>query len=124
MINAAVSVEARKTELREFSEPQLAAGSGLLKVELSGVCGSDWPYYLKYPSTKGPLILGHEGVGLIDKLSTGAAKRFGFKEGDRVALEEYLPCGHCAIHQSASRDLAAQQQARRPIEIVAIPDYP
>ncbi|PCJ91554.1 MAG: alcohol dehydrogenase [Hyphomicrobiales bacterium] len=95
MINAAVSVEARKTELREFSEPQLTAGSGLLKVELSGVCGSDWPYYLKYPSTKGPLILGHEGVGLIDKLSAGAAKRFGFKEGDRVALEEYLPCGHC-----------------------------
>ena len=29
------------------------ADGGLLRVELCGVCGSDWPYYLKYPNRRG-----------------------------------------------------------------------
>lgn len=97
MIQAAVSYDARATEVREFEQPELPNDGGLLKVELTGVCGSDWPYYLKYPKSKGPLILGHEAVGHVDKLGKDAQRRFGFKEGDRVALEEYLPCGHCSF---------------------------
>ncbi|HTH99268.1 MAG TPA: alcohol dehydrogenase catalytic domain-containing protein [Stellaceae bacterium] len=95
MVRAAVSYEVRKTETRELPVPDIAADGGLLKVELTGVCGSDWPYYLSYPKSKGPLILGHETVGRIDRLGPEAGRRFGVKEGDRVALEEYLPCGHC-----------------------------
>lgn len=94
-IAAAVSTAPRHTEVRQFPRPEVAADAGLLKVELTGVCGSDWPYYLRYPQTKGPLILGHETVGRIETLGGVAARRFGVKEGDRVALEEYLPCGHC-----------------------------
>jgi threonine dehydrogenase-like Zn-dependent dehydrogenase len=95
MIRAAVSHEVLSTELRDLPMPELGADAGLLKIELSGVCGSDWPYYQRYPKSKGPLILGHEGVGTIDRLGREAAQRFGLQEGDRVALEEYLPCGHC-----------------------------
>jgi threonine dehydrogenase-like Zn-dependent dehydrogenase len=94
-ITAAVSYDIKRTELREFDEPLLPPDGGLLRVEMCGVCGSDWPYYLKYPKSRGPLILGHEAVGHIAKLGSAAAARFGVKEGDRVALEEYLPCGHC-----------------------------
>ncbi len=94
-IRAAVSVDIRRTEVREFDRPTVTPDAGLLRVELCGVCGSDWPYYLNYPKSKGPLILGHEAVGTIEQLGASAARRFGLKEGDRVALEEYLPCGHC-----------------------------
>ncbi len=100
MIQAAVSLPDFKTEVRDFDEPEIASDSGLLKIEVTGVCGSDWPYYQRYPKAKGPLILGHESVGIVDKLGRDAARRFGFKEGDRVALEEYLPCGHCAYCRS------------------------
>jgi threonine dehydrogenase-like Zn-dependent dehydrogenase len=95
-IAAAVSYDIRRTEVRAFAPPPISTDGGLLRVELCGVCGSDWPYYLNYPKSKGPLILGHEAVGRVEKLGAIAAARFGVKEGDRVALEEYLPCGHCA----------------------------
>ena len=94
-IAAAVATDIRVTQTREFILPEPPADGGLLKIEMTGVCGSDWPYYLKYPKAKGALILGHESVGRIDRLGRGAAKKFGVREGDRVALEEYLPCGHC-----------------------------
>ena len=94
-IAAAVSLAPRDTRVRQFPRPQIDADAGLLHVELTGVCGSDWPYYLRYPQSKGPLILGHETVGRIEEVGAIAARRFGVKEGDRVALEEYLPCGHC-----------------------------
>jgi threonine dehydrogenase-like Zn-dependent dehydrogenase len=95
-IRAAVSYDVRRTQVREFPVPEIPPDGGLLKVELTGVCGSDWPYYLSYPKSKGPLILGHETVGTVERLGAAASARFGIKEGDRVALEEYLPCGHCA----------------------------
>jgi len=90
-IPAAVSFDIRKTEVRELPLPEIAADAGLLRIEMTGVCGSDWPYYLKYPKTKGALVLGHESVGRIERLGRDAGRRFGLKEGDRVALEEYLP---------------------------------
>lgn len=92
---AAVSLPGLQTQVQEFPFPEIPEDAGLLKVELSGVCGSDWPHYNNYPKSKGPLILGHEAVGHVDRLGKYAGKRFGVKEGDYVALEEYLPCGHC-----------------------------
>jgi threonine dehydrogenase-like Zn-dependent dehydrogenase len=95
-LKAAVAIKNSETEIWEFNFPETKAEDGLLKVELSGMCGSDWPYYNNYPDTKGPMILGHEGVGHIDRAGASALRRWGLKEGDRVALEEYLPCGHCS----------------------------
>jgi threonine dehydrogenase-like Zn-dependent dehydrogenase len=92
---AGVALENRRTEIREFDVPAIPDDGGLLKVEKTGVCGSDWPYFLNYPKSKGPLILGHETVGYVSAIGAKAARRWGVKEGDRVALEEYLPCGHC-----------------------------
>jgi threonine dehydrogenase-like Zn-dependent dehydrogenase len=90
---SAVAVDVKRTELWEIEMPEIPPDAGLLKLEAAGVCGSDWPAYLQKPS--GPRILGHENVGIIAKIGAVAQKRWGAKEGDRVALEEYLPCGHC-----------------------------
>lgn len=94
-ILAAVAYPDLKIKLNRFDFPKITSSTGLLRVEKTGICGSDWPYFKNYPKTKGPMILGHETVGVISKLGSESFNRWGVKEGDRVALEEYLPCGHC-----------------------------
>ncbi len=91
---AAVHVAAKRTEIRELPLPLLASDAGLLRVVAAGVCGSDIAYYAD--GSVGPRILGHENVGVVEQLGALARERWGVREGDLVALEEYLPCGHCA----------------------------
>ncbi len=91
---SAVKVGSKQTDLREFSMPDIPTDAGLLKVEAAGICGSDVNSYPR-PILRGPHVMGHENIGTITKLGKIAAERWGLKEGDRVALEEYLPCGHC-----------------------------
>ena len=93
LVRAAVKVDVEKTEIREFEFPPLNANDGLLKVESSGVGGSDPEMYRKENSA--PCIMGHEVVGTVDRLGEEAAKRWGLKPGDRIALHEYIPCQHC-----------------------------
>ncbi len=109
---AATKTGRLQTELREYALPEVEADAGLLKVEATGVCGSDWHLYQREDAT--PLILGHETVGVIARLGPIAAKRWGVKEGDRVAVEEYLPCGHCALCRSGDFRLCDATQIGRP----------
>jgi len=99
------------TEIREFPFPEIPADAGLLRIEAAGVCGTDWH---NYPSNRPARIMGHENVGRIHQLGAIATERWGLKEGDRVALEEYLPCGHCDLCRSGEFRLCEQTEARRP----------
>ena len=91
---AALKVGPSTTELREFDLPDIPSDAALLKMEVAGVCGTDVSQY-KLPLRGAPLIMGHENVGTLAKVGSLFAKHKGFKEGDVVFLEHYLPCGHC-----------------------------
>lgn len=93
MVKAAVKTDIERTEIREFELPAIGDDDGLLRVESSGVGGSDPEMYRR--ENTAPCIMGHEVVGTVDKLGVAAAKRWGLRPGDRVALHEYLPCWHC-----------------------------
>jgi threonine dehydrogenase-like Zn-dependent dehydrogenase len=110
-ILAATTVGLRKTELRQYPWPEIPDDAGLLKIEAAGVCGSDWH---AYNADRPARIMGHENVGRIYRIGPIAARRWGFKEGDRVALEEYLPCGHCDFCRSGEFRLCDETEARRP----------
>ena len=94
-VAASVALAAGRTEVRELARPALPPSGGMLRIEATGVCGSDWPYYQQLPGVVGPLILGHEMVGVVTEVGRDATPRWPVKEGDRVALEEYLPCRQC-----------------------------
>lgn len=108
---AATTIGAFQTEVREYPFPELPPDAGILEVEAAGVCGSDWQ---AYQTDRPARIMGHENVGHVYKIGPIAARRWGLREGDRVALEEYLPCGHCSLCRSGEFRLCDQTEARRP----------
>ena len=83
----------KTTEVRDIPLPEIPEDAGLLRVLAAGICGSDVPMYASDKII--PRILGHENVGTIEKIGAVARRRWGLDVGDLVALEEYLPCGHC-----------------------------
>jgi len=79
--------------------PPVGPDDGLLRVEAAAICGTDWEIYGRRSrgAGLGPLILGHENVGRVAAVGERAAARWGVAPGDRVAVEEFLPCGACRL---------------------------
>ncbi len=110
---AAVMTAPGVTEIRPVPLPAVTPASGILKLEVCGVCGADWNFYNHLFKAHGPMILGHEAVGFIAAAGADALKRWGLKEGDRAALEEYVPCGHCEFCRSGEFRHCAATEWRR-----------
>ena len=71
---AAVTVGPRKVEMREIPVPETNEDTGLVRIELTGVCGVDWPAFngSRPDRFKVPLIQGHEIVGRIERIGRKA----------------------------------------------------
>jgi len=85
MPRAAVIRESGSAELVEVPLPEPGKGEVRLRLEGSGVCGSDLPVWagrpwFEYPQPPG--APGHEGWGAVDAVGPGVD---GLAEGDRVA---------------------------------------
>jgi threonine dehydrogenase-like Zn-dependent dehydrogenase len=112
-VAAAVAVGPLRTEVRRLPVPATGPDDGLLAVEACGVCGTDWDFYTRRRGAAlGPLILGHEIVGRVLSVGERAAERWKAKPGDRVAVEEFLPCGHCEFCFSSRPALCEATDSR------------
>ncbi|MEU6138113.1 zinc-binding dehydrogenase [Nocardioides sp. NPDC047086] len=109
LVRASVVVAPGVSELRTLPLPEIDEDAGLLRVEGAGVCGTDVGNYFRDTE---PRILGHENVGRVVALGRRAAERWGIEEGARVAVEEYLPCGHCAVCRTTDYRLCAATDSR------------
>jgi threonine dehydrogenase-like Zn-dependent dehydrogenase len=111
---AAVATLPATTEQRELPLPAVGPDDGLLRVEAAGICGTDWEIYLRASrgGGLGPLILGHENVGEVVALGEAARGRWGVEVGDRVAVEEFLPCGTCRLCRAGDYRLCAATDSR------------
>ena len=76
--------------LEELPVPEIGPGEVLLRVEASGICGSDLLEW--YRLQRAPLILGHEVAGVIEDVGWGVE---GHKVGDRVCAAHHVPCNDC-----------------------------
>ena len=76
--------------VEELPVPEIGPGELLVKVESSGICGSDVMEW--YRIQRAPMVLGHEVAGTIVKAGSGVDR---FKEGDNMIVTHHVPCNSC-----------------------------
>jgi threonine dehydrogenase-like Zn-dependent dehydrogenase len=95
---AAVLEGPRNFQFREFPIPEVGVDDAVLRVEACGLCGTDYEQWLGHLKDWGggmPIIPGHEVMGFVERIGPRASQLWKVKEGDRVAIEPVIPCGHC-----------------------------
>jgi L-iditol 2-dehydrogenase len=78
--------------IREVEIPKPKQGEVRIKLKKIGICGSDVHLYLGHRLLDKPTIIGHEGLGYIDKIGEGVIGR---EIGERVVIEPNIPCRNC-----------------------------
>ena len=102
---AATLVRPGQYEIREYPLPEPAPGCVLVRMEMSGICGTDKHTFQGYTTQYGdrrlefPIIQGHENVGTIAAIG-GNGKFADFegiplRVGDRVVVGANVSCGQC-----------------------------
>jgi len=108
-VRAATLVAPGRYEIREYPLPDPEPGAVLVKMALSGICGTDKHTYQGYTTQYAgsaspktipfPIIQGHENVGTIAAIGgSGAyidAEGVPLSVGDRVVVGANVVCGQC-----------------------------
>ena len=81
----------RRCEVREFPVPEPGREEVLLRVEATGICGSDLHVYRSDKNMD--QIGGHEPCGVVEAVGPGVDR---LKPGDRVTVHHHVGCGKCA----------------------------
>jgi 2-desacetyl-2-hydroxyethyl bacteriochlorophyllide A dehydrogenase len=90
---AAVIDKPNETHVGEVPDPTPGPGEVVVQVGACGVCGSDLAIAAgNFPPTPYPIVPGHEFAGEIVAVGPGVDH---LAEGDRVAVDPTLTCGHC-----------------------------
>jgi len=76
--------------IEKMPTPEIRTGELLMRVEASGICGSDVMEW--YRINKVPLVLGHEVAGVVVAVGEGVAR---YREGDRITAAHHVPCNTC-----------------------------
>ena len=89
-MRVAVWYNNRDVRLEETPLPEIGPGELLVRVEASGICGSDVMEW--YRLDRAPLVLGHEIGGQVAAVGEGVTQ---YQEGDRVTAAHHVPCNTC-----------------------------
>ncbi len=91
--------------LREYEVPAPAAGELIVATRYGGICGTDLHLRQGHLDVPIPLVLGHEGLGVIEELGPGRHLDFyggTLRAGDTVMWASSIACGQCVpcrLHQ-------------------------
>lgn len=104
-MRAAIVYEHNKPmEVAEVELTDLHESDVLVRIEASGVCHSDVAVQtgaLPFPI---PIIVGHEGAGVVEEVGSAVTM---VKKGDHVVLAATMSCGVCAYCQKGRPNLCA-----------------
>jgi threonine dehydrogenase-like Zn-dependent dehydrogenase len=87
---------------RDEPDPSPGPGEVLVKMEATGICGSDMHAYHGHDARRvPPLILGHEIVGTIVD---------GSQAGQRVVINPLITCGQCQYCDTGFSNLCPERE--------------
>jgi alcohol dehydrogenase len=113
-MKAAIFVEPGRIVLDEKPIPKVGPLDALIRITTTTICGTD-VHILKgeYPVAKG-LTVGHEPVGVIEKLGSAVQ---GYKEGQRVIAGAITPSGYsnACLCGCLSQDGAGTKHGFKPL---------
>jgi L-iditol 2-dehydrogenase len=110
-MRAAALYGKKDLRVREAEVPPINAEEMLVQVKVAFVCGTDVRmFHNGYAgvSETTPLILGHEGSGVIARVGNRVKN---FKEGMRVAVAPNIGCGICDVCVSGNTHLCSHSKA-------------
>ena len=82
----------------------------LVKMTAAGICGSDiGAFHGTNAAATYPRIIGHEMVGVVVETGPTAQK---VKVGDRVIIDQVVPCGHCYACRKGRPNVCGNLQVR------------
>lgn len=102
-MKAAVVTHDHQVNVTEKTLRPLEYGEALLKMECCGVCHTDLHVKNGDFGDKTGVILGHEGIGVVQKVGPGVTS---LKPGDRASVAWFFEgCGHCEYCNSGNETL-------------------
>jgi 2-desacetyl-2-hydroxyethyl bacteriochlorophyllide A dehydrogenase len=90
--------------------PELAPGEVVVRVTHCGVCHSDLDAWRTSLFGKHPIVLGHEGAGVIDEVGPGVTS---VEPGDPVVIAVAAVCGQCYFCSRGQPTLCEQHARSR-----------
>jgi L-iditol 2-dehydrogenase len=90
LVRVAMYYSNHDVRLEEMPVPRIGAGELLIRIEASGICGSDVMEW--YRRDKVPLVLGHEIAGEVVEVGEDVRR---YNKGDRVSASHHVPCNTC-----------------------------
>ena len=100
----AVMTEPGQLTYQDYPVPDPAPGALIVRILRSNVCGSEIHIWCGHHPTKRKGGLGHETVGVIEKLGAGVTTDHAgnvIKEGDRIVATYFIHCRRCPPCQRA-----------------------
>lgn len=91
-MRALVFEDKERPVVKEVPRPEPGAGEVLVRMEVAGVCATDYHLLKGGHLARFPLIPGHELVGRVEALGPGVE---GLRVGERVAVHPVVACGEC-----------------------------
>ena len=80
-----------RLEIADVPDPVADADGVIVRVEASGICGSDL-HTLRGPTLSPPVIAGHEPAGVVVDVGSSVDRSW---VGRRVMIHHYIGCGFC-----------------------------
>jgi Zn-dependent alcohol dehydrogenase len=97
--------------VQDIELPDLTGDEVLVDIGASGICHTDLSLASGLLPTKFPVVLGHEGAGVVRAVGPGVWRT---APGDRVMVSVANHCGHCRFCETGYPPLCVHRFAGRP----------